>query len=315
VENFLFPLYVNKVPEGKLPKVTIGLPVHNAGPFLVTCLRSIFSQTLKDWELVIVDDGSGDESVATLEKIGDARVRSLFAKQRQGLAASLNQITSLANGKYIARMDADDLMHPERLERQISFLEAHPEVDGVGCGLIVVGRDLKPMGRRKLPLHHEEICLNPLNGFRLAHATFVGRAGWFRCHPYNQRNHGCEDWELWASSFHNSRFANLGDLLYFYREFDSFRLAKYARKKHEFAARLWSKGRQFGAASALGQCLAQYAHLALYSGAALVGQTDRLLQRRNEALDQAELDSAQATIQAVESTPVPTLDAAIAMNG
>jgi glycosyltransferase involved in cell wall biosynthesis len=298
------------VPERKLPLVTIGLPVYNAWPFLTTCLRSIFTQTLKDWELVIVDDGSSDESVATLQRIRDARVRTLFAKQRQGLAAGLNQITTLANGKYIARMDADDLMHPERLERQVRLLEEWPQLDGVGCGLMVVDRDQKPIGRRPLPTDHEAICRDPLQGFRIAHATFVGRASWFRAHPYNEGNRGCEDWELWVSSFRTSRFANLADFLYFYREFDSFTLRKYLRKKSDFAARLWSKGRQFGTAKTFVECGRQYAHMALYTGAALVGQTDRLLLRRNVPLEEAEIEYARNAFRAVEATVLPNLDAA-----
>ena len=255
-----------------------------------------------------MDDGSIDESVATLQKIRDTRVRTLFAKQQRGLAASLNQITKLANGKYIARMDADDLMHPERLERQIQLLEARPELDGVGCGLIVLDRAQVPIGSRVLPAEHEEICNSPLEGFRIAHATFVGRADWFRAHAYNEANHGCEDWELWVSSFRTSRFANLPDLLYFYREFDSFALNKYVRKKADFAARLLSKGREFGTMRALVASAKQYAHIALYAGAARMGQTDRLLRRRNDPLEEPEVDDALETLRTIQGTVLPDLD-------
>jgi hypothetical protein len=179
-------------------------------------------------------------------------------------------------------MDADDFMHPARLERQVRRLEERPELEGVGCGLLVMDRDGKPIGRRVLPPEHEAICGNPLQGFRIAHATFVGRAAWFRAHPYNAGNRGCEDWELWASSFRTSRFANLAELLYFYRELDSFTLRKYLRRKQDFAARLW---------------------------------TDSLLHRRNEPLDDVELESAREAIRAVEATPVPDLDAATVMDG
>ena len=278
------------------PALTIGLPVHNAAPYLKHCLQSIFAQTFTDWELVIVDDGSDDDSALFSLSLADPRVRMFAHDHRRGLAACLNKITAEARGNYIARMDADDIMHPERLARQLLFLDQHPDVSGVGCGLAILDRNLAPIGCRLLPQEHQAICSEPLHGFRIAHASYVGRAEWFRKHPYNEFNRGCEDWELWASSFRQSHFSNLAEPLYFYRELDSFTLPKYLDKKRAFASHLWARRRQFGIWHTATECIRQYAHMMLYLGAAALGATDRLLLNRNQPLPE---DAAKSVLEAL----------------
>src|SRR5271157_3722803 len=118
--------------------VTIGLPAFNARPYLELALRSIFAQTFRDWELIIIDDGSSDGSPELLHCLDDERVRVIADGQHLGLGARLNQIVGMARGRYIARMDADDLMHPERLQTQLDYLLQHPRVDVVGCNLLVL---------------------------------------------------------------------------------------------------------------------------------------------------------------------------------
>src|SRR5512140_3729418 len=126
------------------PLVTIGLPIYNAGALLRDTLRSVFAQTLTDWELLAFDDGSTDGSGEVLRGLRDPRVRVLSEPENRGLAARLNFIHANARGRYIARMDADDLMHPERLARQVEFLAARSDVDVVGCALVSLGRRLEP---------------------------------------------------------------------------------------------------------------------------------------------------------------------------
>ena len=109
--------------------VTIGIPFLNARRYLEDAVRSVFAQTHGDWELLLIDDGSTDGSIAVVRHLDDPRVRVLGDGSNRGLCARLNQIASLAQGTYLARMDADDLMHPERIERQLKFLRANPNVD------------------------------------------------------------------------------------------------------------------------------------------------------------------------------------------
>src|SRR5438067_2030114 len=113
-------------------ELSIGLPSFNAGRFLREAVQSIVAQTFADWELIVVDDGSNDGSFSTLANIGDSRVHIYSDGRHCGLAARLNQIVDLARGRYIGRMDADDLSHPRRFEMQMDFLRRHHKIDGVG---------------------------------------------------------------------------------------------------------------------------------------------------------------------------------------
>jgi glycosyltransferase involved in cell wall biosynthesis len=112
------------------------MPVFNGERFLRQALESILHQSLRDFEFVIIDDGSTDRSTSILESYSrqDARAR-VFRQDNQGIVESLNRGCGLARGKYIARMDADDVCAPGRLEQQVTFLEAHPLVGLLGCGV------------------------------------------------------------------------------------------------------------------------------------------------------------------------------------
>src|SRR5205823_4196715 len=124
------------------PLLSIAMPVRNAAPYLAASLGSIFAQSFADWELLAVDDGSDDQSLSMLRSIQDPRVRVFSDGRHLGVAARLNQIIREAQGAYIARFDADDLMHPSRFEKQLAFLEQSPEVHGMGCGLIFLDEEL-----------------------------------------------------------------------------------------------------------------------------------------------------------------------------
>ncbi|MGL5269675.1 MAG: glycosyltransferase family 2 protein, partial [Selenomonadaceae bacterium] len=113
-------------------KVSIGLPFYNDEKTLRYTIQSILLQSYTDWELILLDDGSTDGSLAIAKSIKDKRVRVVSDNENKGLAVRLNEIANLANGQYLARMDADDLMHPDRIKEQVLFLEENPEIDVVG---------------------------------------------------------------------------------------------------------------------------------------------------------------------------------------
>ena len=114
------------------PLVSILMPVRDEARTLPECLEDIAAQTLPDWELVVVDDGSTDDSPALLKSWADRDLRiRIFTTPPQGIVPALNTGLAECQGRFIARMDADDHMRPERLERQVTFCEQHPD-----CGLI-----------------------------------------------------------------------------------------------------------------------------------------------------------------------------------
>lgn len=287
------------------PTLTLGLPVWNAAPFLEDALRSIFAQTFTDWELIAVDDGSQDDSAALLRRVNDPRVRVVVDGQHRGLGARLNQIIADAKGRYIARMDADDLMHPQRLARQFAFLEANAQVDVAGCGLVSFDAGEQPISVRHLPAAHAEITAHPLSGFPLAHASTVGRGEWWRKHRYNEQNRACEDWELWFESHRHSRFANLPELLYFYRETQAFSFRGYAHDKAALAALQWGKRTEVGAAAAGAAVMGEWARIGAYAAAHLLGAEQSLVRRRGQLPSEAEAAAFREALARIRATRLP----------
>src|SRR5437867_4347597 len=113
------------------PSISVVLPVYNCPHYVGEAIDSILAQSYADFELIVINDGSTDETPRVLERVRDSRVR-LYAQENRGLAATLNRGIELARGRYIARQDQDDASLPERLEKQVAFLDAHPNCALVG---------------------------------------------------------------------------------------------------------------------------------------------------------------------------------------
>src|SRR5690348_1576876 len=111
------------------PLITIGMPVRNCERTVAAAIRSILNQTCGNWELLIIDDESEDNTVEVASWFRDQRIHLLSGNVHAGLPARLNQAVRRGSGKYFARMDGDDISFPQRLERQVAYLEARPEVD------------------------------------------------------------------------------------------------------------------------------------------------------------------------------------------
>jgi glycosyltransferase involved in cell wall biosynthesis len=288
------------------PLITIGLPVHNAANCVADALRSILAQTLTDWELVVVDDGSTDASLEIIGKVRDQRILLLPQDgQRRGLAARLNQITRLARGRYLARMDADDMMHPGRLLAQLEFLRNHPAVDVVGCGLLMVDAALQPVGAILNPEAHERICCDAVRRIGLAHATMLADTSWWRANPYEERNFRCEDWRLLYSARDHSRFANLMEALYYYRVFDSFSLSKYAAHKLRSTRLWWELPREECSwGRALGLTCRSWLDLGVYAAASASGLRAGLIRRRGVPVSPAMRERFFEALRQIRATPL-----------
>jgi glycosyltransferase involved in cell wall biosynthesis len=200
------------------PLVSVVLPVYNAGPTLPQALASIQLQTFREWELILIDDGSTDHCMAGFSS-SDNRVRMVQDGRNLGLAARLNQGIDLARGKYLARMDQDDVAYPSRLERQLEFLDRNPNVDLAGTKAIVFRDEGHPVGLFPFRATHSEICARPWNGFYLPHPTWMGLIEWFRRHRYAMPEIvRAEDQDLLLRTYDSSRFACVGEILFGYRK-------------------------------------------------------------------------------------------------
>lgn len=194
------------------------MPVHNAQATIATAIRSILGQTYREWELLIIDDGSTDATAEAIAAFRDSRLRVVAGGGNLGLAARLNQAISIAQGSFFARMDADDIAYPLRLEAQVKFLEQHPECDLLGCGAVFFDGSGRLVGRFPLRRTHAEICSNPWRGFYLPHPTWMGRREWFARNRYSEDYRKTQDQDLLLRTFDTSRFACLDGVLLGYRQ-------------------------------------------------------------------------------------------------
>lgn len=137
-----------------IPKISVIMSTYNSGPcpYLREAVMSVLNQTYTDFEFIICDDGSGEEALTLLRELSekDSRIRLISNRKNGGLAQGLNRCIAEAGGKYLARMDDDDVSLPERLRVQCEYLENHPETDFVGCNATLINRE-GGWGRRKMP--------------------------------------------------------------------------------------------------------------------------------------------------------------------
>lgn len=200
------------------PLISVLLPARNAASTVESAVRSILEQTCRDLEVLLLDDRSDDDTAERVQRLADDRVRVVAATGPPGLVARLNQGIDIARGRYIARMDADDLSLPQRFERQVAHLEAHGEVDLVGGAIVYMDAGGKAIGLRHPPRTHAEICARPWNGILIAHPAWMGRADWFRRHRYHTPEYlRAEDQDLLLRAMPDSCYYNIADVVLAYR--------------------------------------------------------------------------------------------------
>jgi len=204
------------------PLVSVLMPVLDAEPFLEEAVESILGQSFGDFELLALDDGSTDASPRMLEALAarDARVRVLH-REHAGLARRLNEGIEQARGEFVARMDADDVAHPERLARQVEYLRAHPECVAVGTDTLEVDSERWPIRTLGVVAAHEEIEARLLqgDGGALVHASAMYRREALRAlGGYRVELEAGEDVDLHLRLAERGRLANLTEVLFEYRK-------------------------------------------------------------------------------------------------
>jgi glycosyltransferase involved in cell wall biosynthesis len=205
-----------------IPTVSVVMPVHNTEAFLSDAIDSILAQTFTDWELICVDDGSSDCSLAVLRRYerADSRIR-VVSRPKTGVARARNDGMALGRGRYIAAMDSDDVALPERLCRQVDYMESHPDCVGLGAAVRIVGPDLMPIKEELPPLDHETIDRQALagNGASIRQPVAIFRTDAVRqVGGYRDELLAQEDTDLYLRLAEIGRLANLPDLLLLYRQ-------------------------------------------------------------------------------------------------
>lgn len=212
----------DEMPPSGQPLVTIAMPVHNAAVTIDATVRSVLAQTYKNWRLMIVDDGSDDLTARVVENHTDDRIYYVADGRRLGLSARLNQIIDGVQNGYLARLDADDIAYPERLDKQVAFLEQHVDVDLVGSAALLFRDDGSVEGVLDVEPMHEDLSMRRWHGFRIPHPSWLGRVHWFKSHRYNPKMARAQDQELLLRAVEVSRYACLPEILIGYRKTGDF---------------------------------------------------------------------------------------------
>ncbi len=201
--------------------ISIGIPIYNAEAYLADAIKSVLAQNYPYWELILVNDGSTDNSLQIAQEFAarDTRIRIISDGLNKKLPARLNQIVKEAKYNFIARMDADDFMHPQRLEKQWSFLEENKKYDLVASGLISIDNHNNVKGFRCVDQLFDEFSSPSLN-YPIVHPSVMARKSWYLRNQYSEKYPRAEDFELWTRAITKKDFkmAVLPDLLLYYRE-------------------------------------------------------------------------------------------------
>lgn len=201
------------------PLVTIAIPIYNAERFLIDAVQSCINQTYRNWELLLMCDGSTDNSVAIANAMAakDNRIRVVDDGENKGLIYRLKQSINLAKGEFYARMDADDIMYTTRIAEQVEFLENHSDIDLVGSSIMTIDAQNNIVGSG----YYNGIV------YSFVHPSVMGKTMWFKNNLYAQWPTRAEDKELWLRTSSTSNFYAIGRPLLFYREFGVPTFQKY----------------------------------------------------------------------------------------
>lgn len=204
-----------------MPKVSVLMPVYNAQQYLAEAIDSIINQTFTDWELLIINDGSTDDSEAIIKSYQDFRIRYIENESNLKLIATLNKGIALCQGDYIARMDADDIAMPGRLRQQVAFMDSHPDYVMCGADATIIDMDGTPKGTIRNLQTNDLLQINLLFSSPFVHPVMMIRRSALINNLYDSNYIHAEDYELWCRLSKQGKIANIGKELLKYRWHDT----------------------------------------------------------------------------------------------
>lgn len=207
--------------------VTIGLPIYNAEKFLSDCIKSILNQTYKNLEIILVNDGSTDNSYEIMKKFKDPRIKIINDGSNKGLIYRLNQMIEMSRGEIFVRMDADDIMFANRIEKQLAVLESDQNIDLVHGDAVSINNKNQVIGFKKALLVKNK--QNVLAGIVPIHPTVMAKKEWFKKNLYDKEFILIEDLELWYRTIETSNYYCINEPLIFYREISQNNSSKYLK--------------------------------------------------------------------------------------
>lgn len=218
-DSFLLPIPVS--PKKWIPLVSVILPVYNGAQYLEEAIQSILTQTYKNFEFIIINDGSTDNSAQIIGKfLNDPRIR-VFEQSNKGLAATINRGIGLSEGIYIARQDQDDISYPTRLEKQVAFLESNPNYGMVGTWASIMVDNKITSRSHKHPSELAILTIDLMFDNPFVHSSMMIRKTAFDevgLYSTDKSRQPPEDYELWSRIVRKYKVANIPEILVIYRE-------------------------------------------------------------------------------------------------
>lgn len=200
-----------------MPKISVIMSVYNCEKYLKYAVDSILNQTYKDFEFIIINDGSTDKSREILESYKDDRIK-LFNNKNKGLTKSLNEAIGYSKGEYIARIDADDIALPERFEKQVKFLDSNPEIVMCGTWADFINEDGEILREFRRPVTDRDIKREIVFHNPFIHPSVMMRKSVFdKIGLYDESFRHAQDYELWTRIVTKFKTANIPEKLLRYR--------------------------------------------------------------------------------------------------
>lgn len=210
--------------------ISIGIPFYNAEKYLEDAICSVLAQTHEYWELILVDDGSTDNSLSIANKYADNdhRIRVISDGENRKLPFRLNQIIKESKYDFIARMDADDLMSNNRLEAQLEVLQKNPNIDFVTTGYLSIGTIGELTGVMIIKNYQMNTTMILEGKTNLIHASLLARKNWCLRNLYNENSILAEDYHLWleAAKKNDLKYIVIEEPLYWYRVMENVTIEK-----------------------------------------------------------------------------------------
>ena len=288
-----------------MTSVTIGLPVHQGLEEFKLAVKSIFFQSYQDWKLIIVCDGASEEIVKCARLIDDPRVSVIVHENSKGLPICLNEITMISTSEYVFRMDADDVMCPNRVQIQVKFLMENPGIDVLGGGSLLINEYNEVMGRYSEPKLPSSVAGFFTSGV-FSHPTTVLRREWAIENPYDTDWVRTEDKELWLRTCGSSIFRKIPDETIFCRVPVNFSVEKQALTSKFDRKLLLKYGFTYGVpVVAFYKILKSYIKQIIFQAMVAMKLQRMIIKHKYEPIGEKQKQEAEETIRNITKMYVP----------